>query len=157
MRSARVTIERLGVFIVLLPSGLFIACRASTDSAARRMERAGATLVVSPYTAAGHNIADAILRPKLAQFLQNNRCGDIELGEFELHESSPFVGESVRGIGERFPTIVFVAVRSGADEMPTRPGGNQLFAAGDAVAVAGPRSDLEELYLEAERVVEYAR
>jgi voltage-gated potassium channel len=148
------------VFVTLCAHELnpraFIAARASTDSAARRMERAGATLVVSPYTTAGINIADAILRPKLAQFLRSNRSGDIELGEFAIAESSPLVGETVRSIGERFPTIVFVAVRRQTDKIPTRPGGHQSFAADDAVTVAGPRSDLEQLYIEAERAVECA-
>ena len=147
------------VFVTLcareLNSHAFIASRASTDGAARKMERAGATLVVSPYTTAGQNIADAILRPKFAQFLKSNHCRDIELGEFAIHETSPFVGKSVRNVGERFPKIVFVAIRTGAADAPTRPGGKQLFAAGDAIAVAGPRSDLEELYLEADRCVEF--
>ncbi|MEO8496203.1 MAG: hypothetical protein ABI614_14125 [Planctomycetota bacterium] len=53
-------------------------------------------------------------------------------------------------------SIVFVAVRSHAADHPTRPGGNQSFAPGDAVTVAGPRCDLERLYVEAERVVEFA-
>ncbi|HRX77806.1 MAG: NAD-binding protein [Planctomycetaceae bacterium] len=148
------------VFVTLcaheLNADAFIACRASNDSAARRMERAGATLVVSPYTTAGHNIADAILRPKHAQFLHSNRSGNIELGEFRIEEGSSLVGETVRSIGERLHTVVFVAVRSQDAKVPTRPGGNQSFSAGDAVTVAGPRDDLERLYLEAEGVVELA-
>ncbi len=148
------------VFVTLCAHELnphaFVACRASTDSAARRMERAGATFVVSPYTTAGHNIADAILRPKHAQFLHSNRGGDIELGEFTLEESSPLVGETVRSVGEQFPRVVFVAIRSHNTETPVRPGGKQSFARDDAVTVAGPRQDLEQLYREAEGVVEYA-
>jgi Trk K+ transport system NAD-binding subunit len=84
---------------------------------------------------------------KLAQFLRSNRNCDIELGEFAIDENSPLAGETERSIGERFPTIVFVAVRSQTATIPTRPGGSQSFAAGDAVTVAGPRSDLEQLYL----------
>lgn len=146
------------VFVTLCAHELnpdaFIACRASTESAARRMERAGATLVVSPYTTAGQNIADAILRPKLAQFFHSNEGGEIELGEFTLAASSPLVDETVRSVGERFPTVVFVAIRSHDAKTHTRPGGAQSFAASDAITVAGPRRDLEQLYLEAERVVE---
>ncbi len=146
------------VFVTLcaheLNPNAFIASRAGTDGAARRMERAGASLVVSPYTTAGHNISDAILRPKLAQFLHSNRSGDIELGEFTVSEHSPLAGELVRSVGERFPRIVFVAVRGANDDTPTRPGGNQPFAPGDAVTVAGPTDDLELLYDEVEQAVE---
>ncbi|MCA9123525.1 MAG: NAD-binding protein [Planctomycetaceae bacterium] len=148
------------VFVTLcareLNPGAFIACRAGTDSAARRMERAGATLVVSPYTTAGHNIADAILRPKLAQFLHSNRSGNIELGEFQISEDSKIVGETIQSVGREFPTVVFVAVKRHDADSPTRPGGNQAFCAGDAVTVAGPRRDLERLYLQAEHVRELA-
>lgn len=148
------------VFVTLCAHELnpraFIASRAGTDGSARRMERAGATIVVSPYITAGNNIADAILRPKLAQFLRSNRSGDIELGEFAIDENSPLVGATVRSIGERFPAIVFVAIRSRSADLPTRPGRDQTFATGDAVTVAGPRSDLEQLYLEAERAIENA-
>lgn len=149
------------VFVTLcaheLNADAFIACRANTDSAARRMERAGATLVVSPYTTAGHNIADAILRPKLAQFLHSNRSGDIELGEFRIPEDSRLVGETVQSIGRDFPTVVFVAVRRHDADTPTRPGGNQSFSPGDAVTVAGPQRDLERLYLQAEGTRELAQ
>ncbi|MBC8350867.1 MAG: potassium channel protein [Planctomycetes bacterium] len=148
------------VFVTLCAHELnphaFIASRAGSDGAARRMERAGASLVVSPYTTAGHNIADAILRPKFAQFLHSNRSGDIELGEFKIDEDSTMVGETVRTIGDRFPTIAFVAVRNEDALSPTRPSGNQAFVLGDAVTVAGPRSDLEALYLEAEQLAECA-
>ena len=53
------------VFVTLcareLNPGAFIASRASTESAARRMKRAGASLVVSPYISAGNQIANAVL------------------------------------------------------------------------------------------------
>lgn len=84
---------------------------------------------------------------KLAQFLRSNRNCDIELGEFAIGENSPLAGETERSIGERFPTIVFVAVRSQTATIPTRPGGSQSFAASDAVTVAGPRCDLEQVSL----------
>lgn len=142
------------VFVALcaneLNPGVFIACRAGTDSSIRRMERAGAQLVVSPYTTAGQNIADAILRPQLAQFLHSNRSGDIELGEFTIANDSPLVGETVRSVGERLPTVVFVAVRRHGAHSPIRPGGTQEFAVGDTITVAGPRGDLAEFYIEAE-------
>ncbi len=118
------------------------------------MERAGASFVVSPYTTAGQNIADAILRPKLAQFIKSNRTSDIELGEFILSEESPLVGKSVRNVGERFPSVVFVAVRCQSADIPIRPAGSQLFEPKDAVTIAGPRDDVELLYLVAESAAE---
>lgn len=132
----------------------FIACRASTETAARRMERAGASLVVSPYTTAGQNIADAILRPRLADFLRNHRTSDFELSELTVAGGSFFDGRSAREVGERFPSVVFVAVER--EDLPTivRPGGNQVFTAGDCITVAGDRTSLEQVFIEAEAAEE---
>lgn len=153
VRTLKTSLSRF-VLVNSIPVHLSPAVRARI--AARRMERAGATLVVSPYTTAGHNIADAILRPKLAQFLHSNRSGNIELGEFQISEDSKIVGETIQSVGREFPTVVFVAVKRHDADSPTRPGGNQAFCAGDAVTVAGPRRDLERLYLQAEHVRELA-
>ena len=143
------------VFVTLcmreLNPDAFVASRASTECAARRMERAGATLVVSPYATAGHNIADAILRPQLAEFLRKHRNSDIELGELTIGGESPLAGQSVRQVGEMFPTIVFVALQRAEGKLMVRPGGNEAFAAADTITVAGTRKALEKIYKEAGR------
>ncbi|MBP90006.1 MAG: hypothetical protein CMJ64_25410 [Planctomycetaceae bacterium] len=128
----------------------FIASRASTAAAARRMERAGASIVVSPYTTAGQNIADAILRPRLSEFLRNHSESDFELSELTVAEGSFFDGRSIREVGERFPTVVFVAIDRAKPATIVRPGGSQVFLAGDHITVAGERTILEEVFREAE-------
>jgi voltage-gated potassium channel len=128
----------------------FIASRASTAAAARRIERAGASIVVSPYTTAGQNIADAILRPRSAEFLRNHRASDFELSELTVAEGSFFDGRSVIEIGQRFPTVVFVAMDRENNTTVVRPGGKQSFLAGDRITVAGERTVLEEAFREAE-------
>ena len=142
------------VFVTLcvreMNKNVFIASRAGTEAAARRMERAGASIVVSPYTTAGQNIADAILRPRLAEFLRNHRASDFELSELTVAEGSFFDGRSVQEIGKRFPTVVFVAMDRPHAATVVRPGGGQSFVAGDRVTVAGERSVLEEAFQEAE-------
>jgi voltage-gated potassium channel len=52
---------------------VFIACRASCESASRRMDHAGASLVVSPYTAAALSIVDALFGKEFGATLQNRR------------------------------------------------------------------------------------
>jgi len=145
------------VFVTLCATELnpkaFIASRAGADNAARKMEKAGADLVVSPYTTAGQNIADAILRPNLARFLNRHRSGNVELGEFTVDNGSALIGETVCQIGETFPNIVFVAIRQGEEGEQTRPGGEQVFQTDDIVTVAGPSADLASLYAKAQMTV----
>jgi len=124
---------------------LFIASRASTDRCAQRIQRAGADVVVSPYTTAGQTIADAILRPRLAEFLRNHRGGEMELGELVVTPTSELAGQTVLEVGTRFPRIAFVAVKRDAST-EIRPGGNLRFAAGDRVTMAGNREALEAIY-----------
>ena len=130
----------------------FIASRASTESAARRMKRAGASLVVSPYTTAGLNIADAILRPKLAEYLRNNRRKEcnLELMEFTIMEGSSLEGNQIKDVGMYFSDVVFVAIKRPEQKQNVRPGGDEVFHLGDIVTIAGHPDDLEQVYLRAE-------
>lgn len=123
---------------------LFIASRASTERSAHRIRRAGADIVVSPYTSAGQTIADAILRPRLAEFLRNQRSSDIELGELTVTSQSGLNGQAVREVGARFPRIAFVAIKRG-ESTEIRPGGNQHFTTDDTVTMAGSREELEAI------------
>jgi voltage-gated potassium channel len=130
----------------------FIASRASTEKAARRMKRAGASLVVSPYTTAGLNIADAILRPKLAEYLHNNRRKDcnLELMEFTIRDNSPLEGNQLKDVGMYFSDVVFVAIKRPGQKEKVRPGGDELFHRGDIVTIAGHPNNLELIYQRAE-------
>jgi len=125
----------------------FIAARASNQSSARRMKRAGATVVVSPYVTAGVNIAEAILRPKLAEFLQNSRrqgC-EFEMTEFTVPAGSPVTSCQVKDVGMKYPSVVFVAMNRPGEPSFVRPGGDQVFEAGDLYTIAGHPADLENM------------
>jgi voltage-gated potassium channel len=134
------------VFITLCAKeqnpSIFIAGRASTDSAARRMRLAGAKLVVSPYTTAGHTIADAILRPKLPDYLRASQASDVELAGFTVSQGSVFSGMTVEKARDRNPAIVFVALTRPGKGTSVRPNGGEQLLPGDALTVAGKRSDL---------------
>src|SRR4029450_4388835 len=53
---------------VLNPS-LHVAVRASDDQAEEKLQRAGATTVLTPYTYIGHRLAQSLLRPHVLSFL----------------------------------------------------------------------------------------
>ena len=48
---------------------IFIVARASDDSAARKLHLAGADRVVQPYSSAGLRIANLVLKPQVADYL----------------------------------------------------------------------------------------
>ena len=139
------------VFITLnaryLNEHAFIACRAETDGAGDKVRRAGASLVVSPHYSAGVNIATAILRPHVADFLQRGYGADagIELDEVTIAEGSPLVGQTVHQYGKSEASIVFVAIKRPDGPTTVRPGGKETFQSGDVVIVAGAQKDLSRM------------
>lgn len=131
-----------------LNKNLFIASRADGESVAHKIERAGASLVVSPHVTAGHNIATAILRPHLAELLRHSqlRMSGFEMSEVTVEPGSPLAGLTGKEYGRREENIVFVAVRKPHGEMRLRPRGNTQFVAGDVIIVAGPTEDLARMH-----------
>jgi len=122
----------------------FIACRADGEGASEKIERAGASLVVSPHYSAGIHVATAILRPNLAEFLRTNgHAGqDFEMSEVTVGAGSPLAGKSVAEFGKQESSIVFVAVKRSGGQTIIRPGGSMVFEIGDVVIVAGERQAL---------------
>src|SRR5262249_47731138 len=54
----------------LLSDGLFIVARAEDEHAEKKMLRAGANRVVSPYVIGGARVAQAVLRPTVVDFIE---------------------------------------------------------------------------------------
>ena len=74
---------------------LFIVARAESEGAERKLLRAGASRVISPYSIGGHRVAQAVLRPNAMDFIElATRTAHLELQieEIELKASSRLVG-----------------------------------------------------------------
>src|SRR5215467_10172265 len=82
---AAATTDATNIYIVLtarsLNPGLKIIARASEESAEKHLKTAGADVVISPYAAAGHRIAQSFLRPNVLDFLDiaTDRSGTVEM------------------------------------------------------------------------------
>lgn len=139
------------IFIALsarhLNSEAFIACRAETEDASHKVQRAGASLVVSPHYAAGLNIAAAILQPNLTEFLGRQRPGhdDIVMDEITVESGSRLDGAKVESIRQQQKEVVFVALKRPDEEAMVRPHGQTVFKPQDVVIVAGRVEDLSEV------------
>lgn len=118
---------------------LLIISRAEHDDSIRKMHRAGASRIISPIRSGGLSIANAILRPSVADFLEESHDieGGINLAEVTVHEESPLDGATVREYGTRHPSIVFIALRQSGGVMRLRPEAGQTLSAGDVLIVAG--------------------
>jgi voltage-gated potassium channel len=78
-----------------LAPDLWIVARSNHDEAERKLIRAGANRVLSPYARAGHRMAVLARRPALSDFVDTAlRVGEPELSleELQVGERSPLVG-----------------------------------------------------------------
>jgi voltage-gated potassium channel len=120
---------------------LLIVARASTEDAAAKLRRAGADRVVQPYSTAGHEMAQLILRPQVAAFLDALSAeGGLNLG-FEEIEVSAACGQAGNTIGElriRGDTgATIVAIRKADGSYGDHPAAETVLEEGDVLIVVG--------------------
>jgi len=117
---AATTTDATNIYIVLtargLNSGVKIIARATEERAEKHLRTAGADIVISPYAAAGHRIAQSFLRPHLLDFLDitSDRSGTNQMliEEIKISPDSPLAGTTVgsSGIHHKFG-IMILAIR----------------------------------------------
>lgn len=108
------------VFVVLsaraLKKDLLIVARATTADAERKLLKAGADRVVSPYIMAGNQIVGLLVRPNVVHFLDRALLTQ-ELGlwleEIDIHPGCQLVGQSLAEIdlrGRTGATVLAIVV-----------------------------------------------
>ena len=151
---AATTTDATNIYIVLTARGLNprlkIIARASEETAEKHLKTAGADAVISPYTAAGHRIAQSFLRPKVLDFLDiaTANSGDFEMiiEEIRVSEGSVLSQTTVgaSGIHHRFG-IMILAIRRAAGEIRFNPTAQEPIHAGDYLIVMGEPAQLGQL------------
>ena len=151
---AATTTDATNIYIVLtarsLNPRLKIIARASEATAEKHLKTAGADAVISPYTAAGHRIAQSFLRPKVLDFLDiaTANSGDFEMiiEEIRVTEGSVLSQTTVgaSGIHHRFG-IMILAIRRAAGDTRFNPTAQEPIHAGDYLIVMGEPAQLGQL------------
>ena len=125
-----------------------IHARAETEAGVRRLRRAGATQVVSPYHLAGQRLAHAIVRPAVVDFMELATPGsgaEIDLEEVAIGAGSPLAGDRVATLGSEDLQLSVVAVRRGTGPLVLNPAGEVALEVGDRVVVVGDRRSVMRL------------
>ncbi len=131
------------LYVVLSAKGLFpdlrVIVRASDESAARKMRRAGAEEVVNPYQLSGNRIAGMMLAPNLARFLN----GGVASEHFTVREvtlPAGYVGRMVSDLGRETGALVVAIWREG---QPLKARSQEGLQAGDTLLLAGANHEVE--------------
>jgi voltage-gated potassium channel len=151
---AATTTDATNIYIVLtarsLNPKLKIIARASEQRAERHLKTAGADVVISPYAAAGHRIAQSFLRPNVLDFLDiaTDRSGTLEMviEEIPIAERSSLAGLTVgtSGIHHQFG-IMILAIRHNDGATRFNPTAKDPIHAGDFLIAMGEPAQLAQL------------
>jgi voltage-gated potassium channel len=134
---------------------LVIVARASDDAAAQKIRLAGATRVVQPYSHAGVQIANIVVKPQVTDFLDivATAGGPSPELRFEEIEVTAACGQAGRTIGElRVHDVtgaMIVALRRVDGSFEITPGPDARLAVGEVVIGVGTADEmrrLEELF-----------
>ncbi len=149
---AATTTDATNLYIVLtareLNSRLKIIARASEEDAGKRLIKAGADSVVSPYAFAGQRIAQSFLRPHVVSFLDTatTHLGmDLEIGEIQVGPDSPFAGKTIETSRIRQERGVIVLAIKREQGMHFNPSGDDPINAGDCLIAMGEPAQLRRL------------
>jgi voltage-gated potassium channel len=151
---AATTTDATNIYIVLtarsLKPDLKIIARASEESAEKHLKTAGADVVISPYAAAGHRIAQSFLRPNVLDFLDiaTAHSGTLEMviEEIKVGPQSPLAETTVGSsrIHHDFG-IMILAIRRSDNEIRFNPHAQDAIRAGDYLIVMGEPGQLAKL------------
>jgi voltage-gated potassium channel len=151
---AATTTDATNIYIVLtarsLNPRLKIIARASEEPAAKHLKTAGADVVISPYAAAGHRIAQTFLRPNVLDFLDittaNSGTLEMIIEEIRVGEGSSLAQTTVGGSGIHHQLgIMILAIRRAGGETRFNPTAQEPIHAGDFLIAMGEPAQLAQL------------
>ena len=142
---------------VLNPS-LRVAVRASDEQAEEKLQRAGASTVLTPYTYIGHRLAQSLLRPHVVNFLDvasafGRTDLDLEIEQLPVAPGSFLSAKTLEEghLGRTYGVIV-LAVRRHSGTMQFNPQADVRLDGGDVLIAMGERLKLKQLETELSRV-----
>ena len=127
---------------------LQIVARAVEEQAEPRLIKAGANRVVAPTIIGSHRMAEALMRPAVADFIDSITAENLDLGfeQVEVDEASIYAGRKLRFTNILSDlNIVIVAIRRRLGEMLFNPAGDAIIEAGDLLIAIGRAESLAEL------------
>jgi len=131
------------VFITLtareMRSDIAIVARAALEDTEKKLKRAGADRVISPYKASGTEMARLALHPQLSGVLDVDSQYRVE--EIEVGRASAAQG---RTVGEIRGSSIIVGLRSGEDFVP-QPASDTPLHSGDVIIAIGTPPVLERI------------
>jgi voltage-gated potassium channel len=130
---------------------LVIVARASNEAAARKIRLAGADRVIEPYSTAGLHMANSVVKPQVADFLDivstvGEPMSDLRFEEIVVRRDCTPCGHSIGDlrIQERTGAMV-IALRKADGGFDATPGPHAIFEEGDVLIGVGTSEEIARL------------
>ncbi len=141
------------LFVILsarsMNAGLQLSARVAEEETEQKMRRAGANFVFAPYNITGHRMAQAMLRPHVAQFLDfatKDSDLNVVIEQVQVAETSEFAGRSLAQLQLRRDLgVIVLAIRRAEGTMNFNPPADAVIGRGDFLIAMGEPENLRRL------------
>ncbi|MCG3178814.1 MAG: Glutathione-regulated potassium-efflux system protein KefC [Phycisphaerae bacterium] len=120
--------------------GVVIVARAEQQTTISKLQRAGASRVISPHMLGARRITEVLVRPAVVDFFEMASAGvDLEMDQVQVAAGSELIGKDLRAarLRDRFHVMV-VAIRRSDGQTLYNPEPGVTLAASDMLVVIGP-------------------
>jgi voltage-gated potassium channel len=128
---------------------LFILARAGEEVSEKKLMRAGASKVISPYTIGANRMAQAILRPSVVDFIELATASEnleLQIGEIVINANSELAGKSLVESGIRQSMgIIIVGIKQLDGQMVFNPPFQKIIEPNSTLIVLGERPSIDRL------------
>ena len=152
---AALSTDAENVYVTLTAKGmrpdLTIVARAQEETARNKLLKAGASKVILPYQSAGQILAQSVLRPNVAHFLESVTAGEmaalnLQLAEALIGENSAIANKTLQQSGIRQKLgIIVVAIKKRNSQMVFNPTSDAVIETGDYLIALGPIENVRHL------------
>jgi len=126
-----------------------IISRANDEAAVGRLLKAGADKVVSPALTGSAQMAQMLLRPAVADFIELATMTErleLEIEQVEIGPDSPFIGHALKDTGIRSEHgVIVIAIRRVDGSMIFNPFADTIIEERDSLVAIGSHTSLETL------------
>ncbi|HYW35671.1 MAG TPA: TrkA family potassium uptake protein, partial [Balneolaceae bacterium] len=145
--------DQQNVFVTLiareLNENIFILVRTNEHQNTRKIYRAGADKVMSPYEIGADRMANVILRPQVDHFIDRIAGGEQDhlFDEVHVMEGAELAGKTLSDtdIRKSYAVVIIAINRDGQDHILFNPGSNDTINVGDSLIVLGDVENIEHL------------
>ncbi len=141
------------LYIVLTARGLnpdlYIVARSGEEGSDKKLKRAGASKVISPYLIGADRMAQAVLRPNVVDFIEfatQSENIDLKMEEVTINKGSALGGMALKQSGIRQDLgIIIVAIKRVDGTMDFNPSPVSIINEGDCLIALGQPDRLKAL------------